>query len=268
MPELPEVETVRQQLLPLVKDRRITDVTVRAAKLLQNCDPEIFRGILSGRSITNIDRRGKYLIFDCGDAFAIFHLGMSGIFLNDRSRSRHPQHIHVDIEFDDHSAIYFQDVRKFGKIWLHDAYPQIPGLGIDPIAETISQAKFAELLASTSKNIKLFPMDQGYIAGIGNIYASEMLFTARISPYRKTDQLSPAEVAALYREMHAILQSAIENYGTTYSAYQTVDGASGDNQNFLKVYQLEGQPCSNCGSPIIKTILGSRSTFYCEECQA
>ena len=111
-------------------------------------------------------------------------------------------------------------------------------------------------------------MDQRYIAGIGNIYASEMLFLAGISPLRKTSSLSDEEIEKLYSALYEVLNSAIKRFGTTYSAYRTVNGVSGENQHFLKVYQREGEPCFQCGLPLHKIVLGSRSTFYCEKCQA
>lgn len=267
MPELPEVETVRRQLLPLVEGRTIRSVTARAPMLFQNCEPEVFTAALTGRRIEDLHRWGKYLVFVMVDCYPVFHLGMSGIFLTRRERSRFPQHIHVEIDLDDGSTLFFQDFRKFGKIWLYDEYPEFPQLGIDPVNCPPDMAIFTRLVRQRNQNLKLFLMDQGNLAGVGNIYASEMLHHAGISPYRRTGDLSDAEIAALHAAMNAVLQSAIANFGTTYSAYQTVTGESGTNQEFLQVYQLAGTPCRRCGAIIEKAMIGNRSTFFCRGCQ-
>lgn len=267
MPELPEVETIRLQLLPVAQGREIETVRVHNLVQLQNCSVREFRKALQGRRIKDISRRGKYLIFHCAPAFAVFHLGMSGIFLRSRRDSRFPQHIHVDIKLKGDGHLYFQDARKFGKIWLFDQPPQLPQLGIDPISDRLTAADFQHMLQGSQTNIKLFLMDQSRIAGIGNIYASEMLHRAKISPLRRAGELNPVEVKTLHRALKKILSSAIENFGTTYSAYRTVNGSTGRNQNFLKVYQREALPCLTCGESIRKVIQGSRSTFYCPRCQ-
>ncbi|HQV34544.1 MAG TPA: bifunctional DNA-formamidopyrimidine glycosylase/DNA-(apurinic or apyrimidinic site) lyase [Calditrichia bacterium] len=267
MPELPEVETVRRQLLPLLRGQRIRKMALTAPGLLKNCEPAFFESALQGQTIVNLHRRGKYLIWECRDLFPVFHLGMSGIFLKDRARSLYPQHIHMSLELENGGEVFYQDFRRFGKIWLYREWPQIANLGIDPIEETPDLADFAGLLARKKQNVKLFLMDQSQIAGIGNIYASEILFEAAISPERNTASLDPAETARLYRYMLEVLNAAIERFGTTYSAYQTVSGESGENQNFLKVYQRNGQPCVRCGAIIEKSTLGNRSTFFCPDCQ-
>ena len=267
MPELPEVETVRRQLQPLVVGQRISQVELTAPSLLKNCEVDFFESGLAGNKILDLHRRGKYLIWQCEHFYAVFHLGMSGIFLSDRSKSLYPQHIHLSIMLENGGGIYYQDFRRFGKIWLYKEWPKLKNLGVDPIVNPPSLSDFSEMLLRKSRNIKLFLMDQGQIAGIGNIYASEMLHAAALSPYRKTDSLNQGEIEALYKAMLTILEAAIENFGTTYSAYQTVAGESGENQHFLNVYQLDGQACSRCDSIIEKVQLGNRSTFYCKNCQ-
>lgn len=267
MPELPEVETIRRQLLPLYRGKEIADVRLKTPQLLKNCEPAFFSDALRGQTIENMSRKGKFLIVECSHAFPVFHLGMSGIFLKDPAESRYPQHIHLDIDFTDGSALYFQDMRKFGKIWLYQDYPALPNLGIDPISEALSEVQLKEFLGKRSIGMKNFLMNQKPITGIGNIYASEILFRAGISPYRRTDEVNAGEVKALHESIHTILEDAIDRFGTTYSAYRTVEGESGSNQNFLKVYQREGLPCTKCGSSILKSVIGSRSTFFCDNCQ-
>ena len=267
MPELPEVETVRRQLLPICRGERITSVLSRTAYLHQDCSPAAFSDLLAGRTVTDISRRGKFLIFHCEGLFPVFHLGMSGIFLKNRADSRYPQHIHVDITFQSGREIFFQDSRKFGKIWLYRQLPEFPSMGIDPVVDKWTPDDLGKMLAARRKNIKLFLMEQSFITGIGNIYASEILFRAGISPFRISDSLTETECAALFEAIHEVLNAAIERFGTTYTAYRTVNGTGGENQNFLNVYQRAGAPCTRCGAEIYKTVMGSRSTFYCQQCQ-
>lgn len=268
MPELPEVETIRRQLLPLCRGQVIDTVAVKTPYLLKNCTAAVFQDALRGRRVTDLSRIGKYLIWECEGVYPVFHLGMSGIFLLDRRESRYPQHIHVEIRFAAGQSLYFQDMRKFGKIWLYPRFPEIPTLGTDPVTGIITPAQLLEWLQRRSTTLKQFLMNQTPIAGIGNIYASEILFEAALSPYRKTDTLTAGEAERLLQAIGRILNDAIERFGTTYSAYRTVNGQSGENQNFLKVYQREGRPCVSCGETIVKTVMGSRSTFYCPRCQA
>jgi len=267
MPELPEVETIRLQLIPEYTGRKLMAFEVREPRLLQNCTPEELKKALEGRCLKEIYRTGKFLIFNFSNRFVVFHLGMSGIFLKDESQSHYPQHIHLVFLFQSGKNLYYQDIRKFGKIWLYKERPQFPNLGIDPFDKKFSLNKFNKLINLKRKNIKLFLMDQSIVAGIGNIYASEILFEAGVSPLRSTDSLINREVKGIYLVIRSVLKKAIERFGTTYSAYRTVDGESGQNQHFLKVYQREGQPCYRCGTPIKKIILGSRSTFFCINCQ-
>ncbi len=269
MPELPEVETIRRQLLPIYRSEVLSEISFsdRAASLFQNCDVQLFRAALLGKSIADLQRTGKYLVFDLTDIFPVFHLGMSGIFLQEKSQSRYPQHVHVCMHFESGKHLYFQDMRRFGKIWLYRENPQFHNLGIDPISGDLTLNHFKELLQKSNMNAKLFLMDQHKLAGIGNIYASEILFKAGISPFRKTEDLKDSEIQRMYDAVLQILNMAIDRFGTTYSAYRTVTGQTGENQHFLKVYQRMGLPCFHCGQEIIKRMLGNRSTFYCENCQ-
>lgn len=267
MPELPEVETIRRQLIPLYRGEIIRKVNLKTPSLLKNYAAEDFQRDLAGKQLVDFLRRGKFLIFHCGDVYPVFHLGMSGIFLQDKAESRYPQHIHLEMKFESGKELFFQDMRKFGNIRLYKELPQFPELGVEPLNGELTAEKLAEMLRSKKMNIKQFLMSQEYIAGIGNIYASEILFEAQISPLRRTFELGEAESAALHRAIGAILISAIEKFGTTYSAYRTLNGTSGENQHFLKVYQRAGEGCYRCRGVIRKIVLGSRSTFFCENCQ-
>jgi formamidopyrimidine-DNA glycosylase len=267
MPELPEVETIRRQLIPLYRGEIIYKVNLKTTSLLKNCPAEDFQCDLSGKRVVDFLRRGKFLIFHCENLYPVFHLGMSGIFLQDKGESRYPQHIHLEMKFESGKELYFQDMRKFGNIRLYKELPQFPELGVEPLNGELTVEKLTEMLRAKKMNIKQFLMSQEHIAGIGNIYASEILFEAQISPLRRTFELNEAEVVALDRAIGAILISSIEKFGTTYSAYRTVAGSSGENQHFLRVYQRAGEGCYRCGGIVQKIVLGNRSTFFCGECQ-
>lgn len=267
MPELPEVETIRRALAEYCLNETLETVSVKTPALIKNASVDRFLNEFRHKQLVEIERRAKFLIFNFENRYMVCHLGMSGIFLKDASQSRFPQHIHLIWEFKSGKRLYYQDVRKFGKFWLYDTQPDFTNLGVEPFSEHFTFERLKALIQHKKTGIKLFLMDQSNIAGIGNIYASEILFRAGISPLKKCSDLSDREIRSLYSAIQEILQSAIKNFGTTYSAYRTVSGENGQNQNFLKVYQKAGLPCHQCATPIEKIILGNRSTFYCPRCQ-
>jgi len=267
MPELPEVETIRRQLIPSIKGKRISRILLHTPSLLKNCNPAEFVEKLRDRTVLDLQRKGKFLIFDCNENLLVFHLGMSGIFLTRKNDSRYPQHIHLSLQFYSGENLYFQDVRKFGKIFLAGRPFNPKNLGTDPFDKKFTLHNFNKLINLSKKNIKQFLMEQSNVAGIGNIYANEILFRAGVSPFARCDELTSRQIRGLYRQILSVLNDAIERFGTTYSAYRTVDGNAGQNQHFLQVYQRKGAPCSRCRKPIQKTYLANRSTFYCTVCQ-
>lgn len=267
MPELPEVETVVRQLRTHYLHRTISKVEARPCRIFQNVTAAEFARALQGKKIQAIKRYGKFFYWEAEEVYPLFHLGMSGIFIRDRSASRYPQHIHLSFFFESGLALFFQDVRKFSKIYLYQKPPDFGHLGLDPVTKNFTLNKLKKLLNLKSMNLKSFLMDQKIIAGIGNIYASEILFDAGISPLRRSNRLSGREAERLFHSIRRILNLAIERFGTTYSAYRTVEGESGQNQRFLKVYHRAGEPCVKCGNPILKIVQNNRSTFYCPHCQ-
>lgn len=267
MPELPEVETIRRQLNSEYAGKTVENVTVFTPSVLKNCSAGKFRSLLQRRKLERIERRGKFLIFFFEGVYVVVHLGMSGIFVKERRFSNYPGHIHIRFRFVSGKKLYYQDVRRFGKIWLYKSKPKFPDLGLEPLDENFTLNKFSKLINLKRQNVKSFLMDQRIIAGIGNIYANEILFRAGISPLRRTESLRAEEIAALFKAIPTVLRSALERFGTTYRAYQTVSGDSGENQMFLQVYHREAQPCTVCATPIRKVIIGNRSTFYCPKCQ-
>ncbi len=267
MPELPEVETVARQIRSQFLNKRITEVIAQPAIIFRDITAAQFASELAGKKLDAVRRYGKFLFWQTGNLFPMFHLGMSGIFLRDKKLSMYPQHIHISFEFEDGGNLYFQDARKFSKVYLLRQEPDFDNLGVDPSKENFTLINFRKLLNLKKMNIKTLLMDQKIIAGIGNIYASEILFGCGIRPTRSADSLSSKAAERLFYEIKRVLNAAIQRFGTTYTAYRTVDGSAGTNQNFLKVYQREGEPCIHCGRPIKKIIQNSRSTFYCPKCQ-
>ncbi len=267
MPELPEVETIVRQLRKFYLNKRIVSITAKPVILFKNVSSLEFEEALHGKLIERIDRHGKFMFWKVEDLYIVFHLGMSGIFIRDVAASLYPQHIHVSFTFADQSNLYFQDVRKFGKIELHSQQPDFAHLGIDPTKQNFTLINLKKLLNLKKMNIKSFLMDQRIIAGIGNIYANEILFFSGINPYRIASTLEEEEIEKLYRMIKKILTDAIKKFGTSYTAYRTIEGIEGDNQNFLKVYQKMGTPCPQCGQELKKVVQNSRSTFYCAKCQ-
>lgn len=268
MPELPEVETIAQQIRDQYVGRRIIDIDTRPIAIFQNITARGFKKELKGKKLNAVKRYGKFLYWEVEGIYPVFHLGMSGIFISDKSQSKFPQHIHISIKFDSHLYLHFQDVRKFSKIYLYHAAPDFTTqLGIDPTQENFTLINFKKLLNLKSVMIKSFLMDQKIIAGIGNIYANEILYNANIHPTRPAYTIDGKEATRLYGSIKKIIKLATERCGTSYSAYRTIGGETGRNQNFLKVYQKEGSICEKCGTNIEKLWINNRSTFYCRKCQ-
>jgi len=267
MPELPEVETVARQIRKQYLNKRLVKIMVQPSIIFQNIQSDQFEQALQGKILEEVSRTGKFMIWKLEDTYPVFHLGMSGIFIREKSRSIYPRHIHISFHFQDNSTLYFQDVRKFSKIYLYHSPPEFPQLGIDVTRENFTLNNFKKLLNLTNVTIKAVLMDQRLLAGIGNIYANEILFDAKIHPRRPAGNLNAVEIRRLYESVHKIIQTAIDRFGTSYTAYMTVEGTPGDNQNFLQVYQRAGEPCPQCGSKIEKIVLNSRSTFFCKKCQ-
>lgn len=267
MPELPEVETIARQIRDRYVSQTIEAVHTRPVRIFQNILARDFADALTGKKLQAVSRYGKFLYWQAGSVFPVFHLGMSGIFICDRHHSNYPHHIHLSFTFQNTDRLYFQDVRKFSKIFLYGQPPDFNRLGLEPTNQNFTLNNFRKLLNLKTMNIKSLLMDQRHIAGIGNIYANEMLFDAGISPHRPANSLDRREVKKLYESLHKVLTAAIQRFGTTYTAYRTVDGVAGENQNFLAVYQRDNKPCIRCGNPIQKRLLNSRSTFYCKKCQ-
>ncbi len=275
MPELPEVETVVKGLRPIVEDKKITDIEIRVEDLIGYPEDNIdkFKEELIGSSICAVDRRGKYIVFELDiDKKMIIHLRMTGKLLVSEVEKYRDKHTHVIFSLDDGQEIRFNNVRKFGRIYLIDPeHPEQAGgfaeLGPEPLSEDLTAEKFKKLFENRRGIIKSLLMNQKFIAGIGNIYADEILFLSGIRPDRTADTLSDMEKEKIYFNMRDILTKGILYGGTTFSDYVNAFGQEGSFQVELRVYQKEGEECYKCGTPIEKTKIGGRSTYYCPKCQ-
>lgn len=267
MPELPEVETIVKGLRGKVLGRTIKQVRVLKPKLVRNIEN------LKGRTIIGIERRGKAIIMQVGQRdYLLVNLGMTGRLLFYSGTVPLDKHTHLVFSFLQAGQLIYHDLRQFGRLQLYEGIefghiPFIKGLGPEPLDNDFTWQHLAQLLGKSSRTIKDFLLDQKRIAGIGNIYASESLFHARIKPLKKANELSMREVKELHRAMQEVLQAAIGRRGTSFSDYLDVEGREGSYKQFLQVYRREGESCFRCTTKIVRTKLGNRSTYYCPACQ-
>jgi len=273
MPELPEVETVRRMLEQHVRGRRIGRVRTSTKPLRFPMTRGLTRRV-AGRSIERLGRHGKYLLIGLdGGLTLLSHLGMSGrwLFHPEPAVLRLP-HVHVRFFFEDGSELWFQDARRFGMLELHATArvresPLLAGLGPDPFPEPPPAEVFARLAAGRTASVKVFLMDQRHVAGIGNIYASEILFRAGVHPARATGRVRADEWLAIRDEMRDVLAEAVERFGTTFSLYRTLWNEPGNYAERLFVYDRAGEPCRRCGGEIRHMVQSQRSTYWCPACQ-
>jgi formamidopyrimidine-DNA glycosylase len=282
MPELPEVETVRADLEAMLRGKRIESVIAAPSRCMRVpggvAEVEV---ALLGTTIESVKRRGKHLIMAVDDGSAnppvlVAHLGMSGWFwwLEDPGATP-PKHTHLRLGFGEGTQLAYVDPRTFGwfalsrRSSLEADIPVLASLGPEPLAESFSSARLAGLLARRSTRIKPLLLDQGFIAGIGNIYSDEMLFRSGVRWDRAANSLSPEEIRRLHRAMRAVLREAIAARGSTLSdsQYRDVAGESGGFQSSHAVYGRGGLACLTCGSEIQRARIGGRSTFFCPSCQ-
>lgn len=269
MPELPEVEVTRRGVEPQVLGRRIDRVVVRESRLRWPV-PESVRG-LAGRQVRAVGRRGKYLLFDCGDGSLLVHLGMSGSLRVIDAGTPPGKHDHVDIVFG-RRALRLRDPRRFGAVlWVDGppaAHPLLRHLGVEPLSREFDGERLRALSRGARLAVKPFLMDGKRVVGVGNIYASESLFLAGISPRRRAGRLSGEDCRRLAAAVKATLRAAIRAGGSSLRDFVGSDGAEGYFQRRAWVYDRAGQPCRRCGTPVRRIVQGQRATFYCPACQA
>jgi formamidopyrimidine-DNA glycosylase len=276
MPELPEAETIRRQLLPQVVGRVIRSAWVGKRDILgrRRQSPARFKEMTSGRRITGISRRGKALLLALDDTDTlVVRLGMSGRLLVADPNDPPPKHTHVILRLDDGRELRYVDPRRFGEVFVASgtdpsAIPGLDKLGPEPFDQGRCKHLRAQL-PHRSAAIKQVLMDQGLIAGLGNIYADEALFRARLHPAQPANTLNQDEIARLCRAIPQVLRHAIRCCGTSSAdgAYVDTTGAPGSFQNCLNVYQRQGQRCRRCGGIVKRIVMHGRSAHFCPACQ-
>ncbi|MDH4101830.1 MAG: bifunctional DNA-formamidopyrimidine glycosylase/DNA-(apurinic or apyrimidinic site) lyase [Thermoleophilia bacterium] len=267
MPELPEVETIRAQLAPRLEGRTLTRVEILDPRLTRPHDLFEVAEELEGARVDAVERRGKYLVFRLESGLALLvHLRMTGSF-----GFAPTTHERAVVELDDGSRLAYRDVRRFGT-WLvleqADVEPYLSTKnGVEPLGSRFTVVWLASRLAERRAPLKSVLLDQRVVAGLGNIYADEALWRARLNPLRQSNTLESDEVARAHRAIRAALRAGIERQGSTLRDYSTPDGTEGSMQDEFRVYGRDGEPCSRCRTAISKTRVGGRGTWFCPRCQ-
>jgi formamidopyrimidine-DNA glycosylase len=267
VPELPEVETIRAQLAERLTGRTLSRVEILDPRLTRPYDLFEVAEELEGDRVLAVERRGKYLVVRLESGLALLvHLRMTGSF-----GFAPTSHERAVLELDDGSRLSFRDVRRFGT-WLvldgSDAREYLSAKnGPEPLGATFTTRRLASSLARRKAPLKAVLLDQRVVAGLGNIYADEALWRARLSPLRQANGLAPNEVRRLHRAIRVVLETGIDRQGSTLRDYATPDGAGGSMQDEFRVYGREGRPCPRCRTPIEKTRVGGRGTWFCPRCQ-
>jgi formamidopyrimidine-DNA glycosylase len=281
MPEMPEVETLARKLRKTVIGKRVDEIRLSGLPLRKPIGAE-FASVLRGRTISKIWRRGKYLIVEMEPkAYWVIHLGMSGSVLFHNTGHPHSihtkitkldTHVHAVVRFSDDSRLEYRDPRRFGLLAAYEVprledIPEIRALGKDPLSQGFTGTWLFPLLQKSEKEIKSFLLDQHKIAGLGNIYVCESLFLARIHPSRRCSTLNAKQTEHLAAAIRKVLTDAIRHKGTTFSDFMDSDGKPGDNQQYLTIFQREGEECFKCGEIVRRIRQGGRSSFFCAHCQ-
>jgi len=280
MPELPEVETVARDLRGLVVGARITGVRVSWLKTLRSQDVATFEAAVVGRTIIGTSRRAKLVVLDLDDASAItIHLKMTGQLFVVRSGAMEDPYIRLVLTFADGRELWFRDIRKFGRVGIArrtgaggDLEGELggekgfKGFGPEPLEDAFTARVFRARIRGRKSRLKPLLLDQGFLAGVGNIYADEALWAARLHPLRAAASLKPADASRLYREVRRILFEAVAQRCSSIDDYTAPEG-DGSMQERLLVYQRAGEPCFRCGRPVRRIVVGGRSTHFCSWCQ-
>ena len=265
MPELPEVETIRRALEPRLIGRKVT-----AAGSFPHTKFADAHDII-GTTFTSVSRRGKYLIARLeDDRDLVIHLGMTGLLRTTASRTTNDKFLRAWWHLDDDTVFEFADIRRFGRVAVvpagqYTTMPTLHALGPEPLSDGFDAAIFHKALNASQRAIKTQLLSQRPVAGVGNIYADEALWIARVKPSARA--ISKPKALALRDAIIEVLAAGIERKGTTLRDYRTFDGSYGENQHFLRCYGRSGQPCERCGTPLRRTIIDARNTTHCPNCQ-
>ena len=292
MPELPEVEVIRRGLQERLLGAIVHEVELQPCRIFQMERPRRSLALLESQEIRQIGRRGKYLIWKLDQHRLVVHLGMTGQFTVRNPEAadsprflRHPttglqrirqhapdRHTHLQLHLRDGRSVLYRDIRKFGRVYLFGKNDSgletlFSGLGFEPLSADYRWEPFAAALKNRRANVKALLLNQRFVAGIGNIYADEILFQARVHPLRRVNSLRLFEKSRLFETIVEVLKRGIRFGGTTLRDYVSSDGQQGSHQHELKVYGRQGQPCLRCRSVLKKIVVAQRGTHFCPRCQ-
>ncbi len=271
MPELPEVEHIARGLSALLPGRTVRDASVTWERTVATHSAEGFIQTITGRTFGPVSRRGKFLVLDLPPQTVLIHLRMTGgihLCSGPRDDWEDDAHVHVKLTVDDGGKLYYRDTRKFGRWYLVDDPMEIVGdLGPEPLSADFAAGDLSDILLDHRRQIKPLLLDQKMIAGLGNIYVDEILWTAQIHPVRRSHTLSRSQIERLHRAIRSVLLAAIERGGTTVRDYRDACDQMGAYQHVLCVYGREQEPCPRCGAPIAKLQVAQRGTHICQVCQ-
>ncbi len=269
MPELPEVETTINELKPGVVNKRIKAVEVFTPNTISGKTPEQFSQGLAGRRIVDINRRGKFLVFSLDNGYKwIVHLRMTGALILKKESDEVEKFIRVLIHLDNGAAVHFRDVRRFGRMWLvEDELSVVGKLGLEPLSDDFTPAALAGIFKGRATPVKSLLIDQRLIAGIGNMYADEALYEARIHPLQAAESLTASERKRLYEAIRLVLKKGISNKGASTDTYIRPDGNKGAAHLEFQVAHRKGADCPVCGGQVERITVGQRGTFFCPSCQ-
>lgn len=273
MPEMPEVETVRRGLMRIAAGRQIKGIDVNYGKTIEN-DVEEFRQALIGQTIERIDRRGKYLLFRfSNDLTMVSHLRMEGSYFNQPTGAEVDKHTHVIFHFTDGTDLCYRDTRKFGRMHLVKTGEEmtvggLKTIGPEPTEEDFQFDYFKQILKKSRSKIKPFLLDQSHMAGLGNIYADEVLWQTQINPEQPANSLTDDQIKRLRENIIAEIARATAGHGTTVHTFKNAFGDAGQFQNELQAYGHSGDACPRCGTKLVKIKVTQRGTTFCPHCQA
>ena len=269
MPELPEVETVKRKLEKEILHKIIKKVDIRYSGIIAT-DLDSFKKNIVNEEIMSVQRRGKFLIFELSNYYLVSHLRMEGKYFIKNIDDEITKHEHVIFYFDNFTLRY-QDTRKFGKMYLvlkDKLYVSTPlsHIGLEPLTDKNLTIDYLKNKYNTNNHIKTLLLNQDIIAGIGNIYADEILFKSKINPNKIGKCLTNQDLSNIIKYTKKVLQQGIDNEGTTIHSFESL-GIKGKNQDYLLVHTRVGKPCKECGTIILKTRVNGRGTYYCPNCQ-
>lgn len=273
MPELPEVETVKEALNQTVKGQTIKEIELRYEPMVKNMSADEFKEKLINQTIQAVSRRGKYLVFHFDDYQLLSHLRMEGKYFYVDSDFELNPHVHVIFTLENGKRLLYQDTRKFGTYHLYDKAIDLETtapfqvLGLEPFATEFTPSYVKEKIQNKKKPIKSLLLDQTVVCGLGNIYVDEVLYRARLHPLTSSSELTDKDIANVVKYTVEVLARAIELGGTTIRTFRSSHGVSGTFQNELLVHQRKGENCYECHTPIEKIKVGGRGTYFCPTCQ-